>query len=73
MTNDQFRETLGKLGLTQVEAAHLLGLDIGTVNRWACGRTAVAEPAARMLTLMLKRRLRAAEVLAWLKLPAFPA
>jgi len=43
------RAALGRLGLSQAEAARLLGVRLRTVQRWIAGRPEVAEPAAQAL------------------------
>ena len=49
MNAREFRDSLGRLGLSQAEAARLLGVKLRTVQRWAAGRPIVAEPAAQAL------------------------
>ena len=44
-----FRDSLAQLGLSQAEAARLLGVELRTVQRWAAGRPVVGEPAAQAL------------------------
>lgn len=38
MTNLEFKELRAKLGLTQVEMAKLIGVDVKTVQNWETGR-----------------------------------
>ena len=38
MTAEEFRAILGRLGLTQAEAAEKLGFTRLTINNWVCGR-----------------------------------
>jgi transcriptional regulator with XRE-family HTH domain len=45
----EFRTTLNRLGLSQLEAARLLGVKSRTIQRWVAGSPAVAEPAAQAL------------------------
>lgn len=45
----ELRAALGRLGLSQAEAARLLGVRLRTVQRWIAGRPEVAEPAAQAL------------------------
>ena len=45
----EFRDSLARLGLSQAEAARLLGVKLRTVQRWAAGRPLVGEPAAQAL------------------------
>lgn len=49
MNAQEFRDSLQDLGLSQAEAARLLGVKLRTVQRWAAGRPAVGEPAAQAL------------------------
>ena len=49
MNAQEFRDGLARLGLSQAEAARLLGVKLRTVQRWAAGRPLVGEPAAQAL------------------------
>ena len=49
MNAQEFRDGLARLGLSQGEAARLLGVKLRTVQRWAAGRPLVGEPAAQAL------------------------
>ncbi len=49
MNGQDFRDSLARLGLSQAEAARLLGVKLRTVQRWAAGRPTVGEPAAQAL------------------------
>ncbi len=49
MNARDFRDSLAGLGLSQAEAARLLGVKQRTVQRWAAGRPSVGEPAAQAL------------------------
>lgn len=49
MNAREFRDSLARLGLSQAEAARLLGVKLRTVQRWAAGRPPVGEPAAQAL------------------------
>ena len=49
MTPAKFRETLTRLGLPQVRAAALLGVDARTVRYWLAGERAIPELVARVL------------------------
>jgi transcriptional regulator with XRE-family HTH domain len=62
MNAQEFRDGLARLGLSQAEAARLLGVKLRTVQRWAAGRPLVGEPAAQALRAW--RRL-AEKGLAW--------
>jgi DNA-binding transcriptional regulator YiaG len=52
MTPHKFRDTIGKLGLSQVKAAHVLGFTPRTARRWAMGAAKIPAPAAKLLRLM---------------------
>ncbi len=52
MTPLQFRTMITKLGLSQVQAAHVLGVTPRTARRWALGEVKVPPPAAKLLRLM---------------------
>jgi hypothetical protein len=41
VTSDEFRETIERLGLSQIAAARLLGVDARTSRRWASGAPVV--------------------------------
>jgi DNA-binding transcriptional regulator YiaG len=51
MTPAVLHATLGRLGMRQVEAARLLGVDVGTVSRWVRGVAPMPVLAARLLTV----------------------
>lgn len=53
MTPDEYRSAIEKLGLSQVEAARLLGVDERTSRRWACGERDVSPPAVRFLRYLI--------------------
>ena len=53
MTAHRFRTVLSKLHLTQVQAAHVLGITPRTARRYALGEVRVPNPAAKLLVLML--------------------
>ncbi len=52
MTPHQFRTVITKVGLSQVQAAHVLGVTPRTARRWALGEVKVPSPAAKLLRLM---------------------
>ena len=62
MTPTQFRAALDRLGLTQVGAARLLGVDARTVRRWALGERPVHPTVVVLLRAMLGGKLRAADL-----------
>jgi len=49
MDAKQLRSTLDHLGLSQLEAARLLGVQPRTMQRWIAGNPAVGQPAAEAL------------------------
>lgn len=49
MTAQDFRASLQRLGLRQIDAAPILGMSAGHVNRCAQGRRPVAPPVQRLL------------------------
>lgn len=51
MTGPELRATLHRLGLSQVEAARLLGTTGNTVSKWACGYQPVPQWVERDLWL----------------------
>lgn len=66
MTLEEYRAAIAALGLSQVAAARLLGVDPRTSRKWATGERDIPEPAARMLRLMIAAKIspkRAAKLL----------
>lgn len=53
MTADEYRSTIARLGLSQVAAARLLGVDDRTSRRWATGERDVPGPADRFLKYLI--------------------
>jgi DNA-binding transcriptional regulator YiaG len=53
MTSDEYRETIERLGLSQIAAARLLGVDARTSRRWASGERDIPPPAARFLRYLV--------------------
>lgn len=62
MTANQFRSALGRLELSQLGAARLLGVGERTPRRWASGDADVPSPVAILLRLMLKGKVTVADV-----------
>jgi DNA-binding transcriptional regulator YiaG len=52
MTSHQFRTILSKIPLSQVQAAHVLGVTPRTARRWALGAAKVSATAAKLLRLI---------------------
>ncbi len=57
MTAHQFRLVLTKIGLSQVQVAHTLGVTPRTARRWALGEVNVSPTAAKLLRLIQKKKL----------------
>ncbi len=53
MTAEEYRDAIAALGLTQVGASILLGVDERTSRRWASGERVIPPPAARFLRYLL--------------------
>lgn len=53
MSPDQYRSAIERLGLSQVAAAKLLGVDARTSRRWANGERDVPAPAFRFLQYLI--------------------
>lgn len=49
MTPTEYRAALQRLGVSQVKAGHLLGVDGRTSQKWALGERAIPPPVARLL------------------------
>lgn len=62
MTNDEFRAAIEHLGLSQVRAAHLFGVDPRTSRRWALGELPVPKPVSLCLRLMLRHGIVVEEI-----------
>jgi DNA-binding transcriptional regulator YiaG len=56
VTADEYRSAIERLGLSQVAAAKLLGVDDRTSRRWASGERDVPHPAARFLRYLIATR-----------------
>jgi DNA-binding transcriptional regulator YiaG len=56
MTTDDYRAAIEALGLSQVAASKLLGVDERTSRRWATGERDVPPPAARFLQYLIATR-----------------
>lgn len=53
MTPDEYRSTIETLGLSQVAAARLLGVDERTSRRWANGERDIPPRADRFLRYLM--------------------
>lgn len=58
MTYDEYRTALDRVGLTQVGAARLFGINERTSRRWANGELPVPRIIAIVLWLMLKFKVK---------------
>jgi hypothetical protein len=54
MSTDEYRAALNKLGLSIVASAEHLGLSYRQSQRYAGGRSPVADPAAKLLGLAIR-------------------
>lgn len=63
MTPTQYRETLATLGLSQLRAARLLGVEGRTVRHWCKGDRDIPEMAIRFLRLASHIGIEKAEAL----------
>lgn len=53
MTGREYKDAIAILGLSQVAAAHLFGVNDRTSRRWADDRQDVPEPVARFLRYLI--------------------
>jgi DNA-binding transcriptional regulator YiaG len=53
MTPDEYRQAIDRLGLSQIAAARLLGVDARTSRRWASGERDIPPPAVRFLRYLI--------------------
>jgi DNA-binding transcriptional regulator YiaG len=63
MTPDQFRTAINKLGLSQVAAARLFGVDEETSRQWANGERDIPAPAVRFLHYLIATRTKGEEAM----------
>jgi DNA-binding XRE family transcriptional regulator len=52
MTPHEIRTRRERLGITQSQAAHLVGVDARTWRKWECRERAMPTPVIRLLRLM---------------------
>ncbi len=67
MTATEYRETIAALGLSQVGAARLLGVDERTSRRWTSGERDIPAPAARFLRFLVAAKIKPERVLKLLR------
>ncbi len=53
MTKDEYRTSIARLGLSQVKAGEMLGVNPRTSRRWALGEAPVPQAVALLLRLMM--------------------
>jgi DNA-binding transcriptional regulator YiaG len=63
VTSDEYREAIGRLGLSQIAAARLLGVDARTSRRWASGERDIPPPAARFLLYLIAAKKTGAQAM----------
>ena len=64
MTADEYEIALEQLGIeTQTEAAKFLGISRRTANSYANGTARVPEAVAKLLQLMVRRKIKPADAL----------
>jgi DNA-binding transcriptional regulator YiaG len=63
MSPDEYRAAIERLGLSQVAAARLLGVDARTSRRWASGERDIPPPAARFLRYLIAARKTGAQAM----------
>jgi hypothetical protein len=62
MTQSEYQRTIKRLGLSIVGAGEVIGVGPRQAQRFAHGDSAVPEPVARLLRLMIKNGITADEV-----------
>ncbi|MBO0754273.1 MAG: hypothetical protein J2P54_00300 [Bradyrhizobiaceae bacterium] len=68
MTAHEYRKALAHLGLSQLAAARLLGVNPRTSRRWALGEQNVSETASRFLSFLIACECSGEQAMAILKL-----
>jgi DNA-binding transcriptional regulator YiaG len=64
MTSAQFRAAIAALGLSQGQAAEFLGVALRTVSGWAIGEYRIPEAVAKLLRVMVDKKIAPAYFLA---------
>lgn len=62
MTANQFRDALDRLGLSQLAAARLFGVDGRTARSWALDERQVPRAIAAILRMMVAKKITVADV-----------
>jgi DNA-binding transcriptional regulator YiaG len=57
MSEAEFNRLLDELGLSQMAAARLLGVNARTIRRWAAGEADVLATAARFLRFLVRAKI----------------
>ena len=57
MTPKQYADAIDRLGLSQRAAGRFLGVEERTSRRWISGESAIPESAAKLLRLMIARKI----------------
>ena len=63
MTAEEYRNMIAALGLTQVEASVLLGVDERTSRRWASDEREIPAPVARFLRYLIATKVTGADAI----------
>jgi len=66
MNSQEYRNAIAALDLSQVRAAHLLGVDARTSRRWATGERPVPDTVVRFLRLVMALRMTGEDAIALL-------
>jgi transcriptional regulator with XRE-family HTH domain len=62
MTENQYRNCIDMLGLSQKAAAKLLGVSPRTSRGYALGERRIPEPVAKLLRLMIRLQIKPEDV-----------
>jgi transcriptional regulator with XRE-family HTH domain len=62
MTENQYRNCIDMLGLSQERAAQFLGISPRTSRSYALGEHKVPEPVAKLLRLMIRLQIKPEDV-----------
>jgi DNA-binding transcriptional regulator YiaG len=57
MNGEEFRATIKKVGMTQVEAAEFFGVNESSCRRWISGKYPIPKPVAVLLRMMDRKGL----------------
>jgi DNA-binding XRE family transcriptional regulator len=62
MTENQYRNAIDMLGLSQERAAQFLGISPRTSRSYALGERRIPEPVAKLLRLMIRMQIKPEDV-----------